>query len=415
MSRRRSPSLRLLRPRDGKRDARLKADFAAVYGVVIEDDYLKTQAKAGHDVTVIADGAVLASSLDADDRRTILVEAGDARVERADPSVQRVVPAEGENPTVAFMPITPVGNDDIRIATLAISQPANVALSAQRVVLQRLFLTALIALLVVAGLAILLAQRIADPVRGCRSVAAGRVRRGDLEEQDSIDSRDEVGRLSRAFDAMTGSLQQATADLRRTAATESELRARLETVVASMSDGLVVTDASGAVTVANPVALELLALPTEDVVGRQLGDVLDVRDAEGRGIAPARRRGIVDGELVRTDDERVPIRIGSAPLGDGQGRVIVLADCSRKGPSSHSTAPFACRCDVHRAPRGNTKGYRAQGTTERDRVVDFIGGRLPPHFTDGSDTPACTTPVDSSRHVSASGQRTRQRDDGRCH
>jgi signal transduction histidine kinase len=184
------------------------------------------------------------------------------------------------------------------------------------------------------------------------------VRRGDLEARTAVDSPDEVGRLSRAFDAMTDSLQRATDDLRRTAATETELRARLETVVASMSDGLVVTDAAGLVTVANPVALELLALTTEEVVGRQLGDILDVRDAEGRAIAAARRRGIVDGELVRTDDERVPIRLGSAPLGDGQGRVIVLADRRREHEIERMKTEFLSNISHElRTPLTPIRGY----------------------------------------------------------
>jgi signal transduction histidine kinase len=343
--------------KDGRTDNFLKADFAGVYGVVIEENYLAAHAKAGYDVTIVADGEVLGSSLDAGDRRTVLAETNAAGVERADPSVEQVVPAEGENPTVALVPITAADNDDVRIATMAVSQPANVALSAQRAVLQRLFLTALIALLVVAALAIVLAHRIADPVRRL-TVAAGRVRRGDLEARTAVDSPDEVGRLSRAFDAMTDSLQRATDDLRRTAATETELRARLETVVASMSDGLVVTDAAGLVTVANPVALELLALTTEEVVGRQLGDILDVRDAEGRAIAAARRRGIVDGELVRTDDERVPIRLGSAPLGDGQGRVIVLADRRREHEIERMKTEFLSNISHElRTPLTPIRGY----------------------------------------------------------
>src|SRR5437764_7097644 len=194
------------RPASAAGDSRVRPTFAAVYGITIGDAYLSSKQRTpGYNGSLIVDGQVIASSLDAQGRAAVLAEARDAHVEGADPSVQRVVPAENDAPTVAFVPVTAAGNDSVRIATLAVSQPANEALKAQRTVLSRLFLTALVALVIVALLAIALAQRIADPVRRL-TVAAGRVRRGDLDTQTTIASRDEVGRLSRAFDAMTSSL-----------------------------------------------------------------------------------------------------------------------------------------------------------------------------------------------------------------
>ncbi|MDQ1696597.1 MAG: hypothetical protein QOJ03_1950, partial [Frankiaceae bacterium] len=346
------------RPASANGDTRVRPTFAAVYGITVGDAYLGSlQRSPGYDLTLIADGEVLASSLDARGRRVVLGEATAADVGQADPSVERVVPAESDRPTVAFVPITQAGNDDVRIATLALSQPANEALSAQRAVLRRLFLTALIALVVVALLAVALAQRIAEPVRRL-TVAAGRVRRGDLEARTAISSRDEVGRLSRAFDAMTGSLRQATADLRATAAQESELRARLETVVASMSDGLVVADAASIITAANPTAVQLLDLPLDEVLGRRLSEVLKVEDTEGRSLLGGASRRTVDGDLVRSSGDRVPVRFGVAPLGDGQGRVLVLADRTREHEVERMKTEFLATISHElRTPLTPIRGY----------------------------------------------------------
>ena len=394
----------------GRTDPRVKPGFAAVYGVGLVDAYLAARANSLHyDVTVIADGRVLASSLKGAARDVVLREATAAGIENADPSVHRVVPAQGTDPTVAFVPVTAAGNDDVRLATLALSQPANEALAAQQSVLRRLFLTALIALGVVTLLALALAQRITEPVRRL-TLAAGRIRRGDLEATTSIASRDEVGRLSRAFDAMTESLRQATSDLRDTAATEAELRARLETVVASMNDGLVVVDADSVITTANPTAARLLGVSAEDIVGRALSDVVRVEDAEGRSLLGRAARRTVEGDLVRGDGNRLPVRFGSAPLADGQGRVLLLADRTREHEVERMKTEFLANISHElRTPLTPIRGYaemiarrpelsRKQvesfvdeilsSTSRMSRAVELLvdvaaldGGRVEPHYT----------------------------------
>src|SRR3954469_6386285 len=121
----------------GGTDTRVRPTFAAVYGAGVVDAYLQQlQRGTGYDVSVIADGQVIASSLRTlSARRTVLSEVRSAGVEHADVSVQKVVPAQGEAPTVALVPVTEAGNEDVRIATIALSQPANEALAAQRSVL----------------------------------------------------------------------------------------------------------------------------------------------------------------------------------------------------------------------------------------------------------------------------------------
>ena len=72
-------------------DSRIRPTFAAVYGIGIVDSFLRSfPARSGNDLSVIADGQVLASSIRTPSaRRAVLAEALSANVEDADVSVQR--------------------------------------------------------------------------------------------------------------------------------------------------------------------------------------------------------------------------------------------------------------------------------------------------------------------------------------
>ena len=127
----------------GSNNAQVRPSFAAVYGIGLTSKYLDALAsQIGYDVTILSGRHVIASSLTATDRRQVLAAALDAGVDRSGPRDQSVVPAQGNSPTVAFVPISGEGNDNVRLATMAISQPASAALAAQRSVLRRLVLTA---------------------------------------------------------------------------------------------------------------------------------------------------------------------------------------------------------------------------------------------------------------------------------
>ncbi len=347
------------RPAGAAGNAQVRPTFAVVYGVTLINAYLHTvSADVGYDVSILADGRVLSSSLPAGKWGQLLQAAGSGGLADVGPATSTVVAAQGTSPTVAFVPITAAGNDNVRVATLAISQPASVALSAQRSVLRRLVLTALGVLVVVALFAFAMAQRIADPVRRL-TLAAGRVRRGDLDSTVAVESSDEVGALARAFDAMTTSLRTLTTDLRDAADQEARLRARLETVVGSMTDGLVTTDGTGHVAGANPMALQLLGAAEADVVGGRLIDVVDVRSSDGEKVL-ARRTSVAatDAVLHRTDGDQVPVRISRAPLADQPGEVVVLSDRTREHELERLKTEFLANVSHElRTPLTPIRGY----------------------------------------------------------
>jgi signal transduction histidine kinase len=186
-----------------------KTPYVAVYGIRLGDKYAGgVHGRISLGYSLLADGHVLASSLTRQDRRRLVRAARQAGV-FGQPVAARDglgVEAVGDAPEVRFLPLSG-GNSDVgQVATLAISRPAAEALAAQRALQRRLFVTALVVLVVVAAFALLLGDRLVDPVRRL-TVAAGRIRRGDLTATGGVQSRDEMGALSRAFDGMTAALR----------------------------------------------------------------------------------------------------------------------------------------------------------------------------------------------------------------
>ncbi len=95
--------------------------------------------------------------------------------------------------------------------------------------------------------------------------AARQIRNGDYSVRVPTDSADEVGELARSFNHMAEAVDQQTRKLRGAAeelrARQRELRAqheRLDTVIRSLRDGLVVLDADGRPVLANTAAAPLL-------------------------------------------------------------------------------------------------------------------------------------------------------------
>lgn len=362
----------------GVNNAQVKPSFAAVYGIGLSHRYLASLAgQTGYDVSVLAGDHLLASSLGKAGSRQVVTDATSGHVATAGPTATSVVPAQGQSPTVAFVPVARPGNDNVRIATLAISQPASAALAAQRSVLRRLVLTALVVLLVVALAAFAMAQRVVDPVRRLTR-AADRVRGGDLDTTVAVEGSDEVGSLARAFDEMTASLRSLTGDLRDAAVAEAALRGRLETVVSSMTDGLVTTDGEGLVTGANPMALQLLGCAESDIVGRPLAEAIDIRGPEGDAVlGEAGPSNLPDAVLHRSDGSELPVRASIAALLDQPGRVVVLSDRSREREIERMKTEFLSNISHElRTPLTPIRGYAEMLARRPDlpraRIQSFV-------------------------------------------
>ena len=323
-----------------------------VYGVRIDDDYTSRDLDTGGYGLSFLSGdplQVVASNRSADERAALLRIVVDEGAQRGVAPQGLTIGSQGSAPTVRVLPLADTSRQPVGL--LVMSRDASAALGAERDALRVLLATTLLATFAVALVALLLGRRTVDPVRRL-TAAVERVAAGDLTASAGVRSRDEVGTLSTTFDTMTGNLGRLTGDLRDSAA-------RLGTVLASMTDGLLATNGAGTVTSANPAALAMLGLDEIDVLGEPLGVVADVRGATGEQLADAALLLRDEPALVhRADGSTVHVRVALSPLEGTEGVVMVLRDMTREREVERMKTEFLSNVSHElRTPLTPIRGY----------------------------------------------------------
>jgi two-component system nitrogen regulation sensor histidine kinase NtrY len=133
--------------------------------------------------------------------------------------------------------------------------------------------------LIIVGLSIFIALRIADrlvrPV-GQLVEAAGRIEAGDFSVRVPVAPKtDEIGMLSSAFNRMTGRLQEQTGDLVAANEQLDTRRAFIEAVLSSVTAGVVALDNDSRILLVNRSAEALLEPEGQEIEGRKLSEVSD--------------------------------------------------------------------------------------------------------------------------------------------
>jgi two-component system phosphate regulon sensor histidine kinase PhoR len=118
---------------------------------------------------------------------------------------------------------------------------------------------------VAVGVAVLVAERTARPIRDLTR-AAERMARGESGVRLFPASRDEVGQLTRAFNHMASELEDKVTTL-------ADERAQLAAVLENMADGAILIDADGQVEFVNPAAAQLLGISPNEAMGHSLAQV----------------------------------------------------------------------------------------------------------------------------------------------
>jgi nitrogen fixation/metabolism regulation signal transduction histidine kinase len=121
-------------------------------------------------------------------------------------------------------------------------------------------------------LAVLFGNQLARPLlvlaAGVSEVAAG-----DLSPKPSLQSKDELGGLTRSFADMTQQLADARAAVDKSMGQVSAARAHVQTILDNLTAGVIVLDEHGNIETSNPGATRILRVPLAAFEGRPLASV----------------------------------------------------------------------------------------------------------------------------------------------
>ena len=195
--------------------------------------------------------------------------------------------------------------------------------------------------LVVGGLAAgLVARRIAGPVRELESRAAA-IARGELHQRIERVGSDELGRLAATFNHMAAqlahqrtALEEAHGELRQRFQELADLKSYTESIVTSVTSGIVTVDLDGRVVTLNPAAERLTGFFAGEAAGRYCTEVFSGTPEIGELVkeALASRVPIANVPVTfrRGTGPGRPVEVSTAPLKGSDGKdlgvVAVLRD-----------------------------------------------------------------------------------------
>lgn len=186
-----------------------------------------------------------------------------------------------------------------------------------------------------------IAESIANPIRVlCQEteIIAG----GDFDHKVGMNRKDEIGKLSRAFDNMSGHLKKSTISIdrmnheivwrKKTQDALQKSEAYLAVTLASIGDAVIVTNAKGIITFINPVCEKLSGWEKEDAVGKSLIEIFNVVNGntdmpEGNPVERVLKENVIveltdNTVLIAKDGTRCPIDDSASPIRDKEGGII---------------------------------------------------------------------------------------------
>jgi two-component system phosphate regulon sensor histidine kinase PhoR len=173
------------------------------------------------------------------------------------------------------------------------------------------------AMLIAFGVALISVRRISQPLRELVTLS-GHIGSGQVPETPNVDSRDEFGRLAKAFHEMANRMGEKVAELTRE-------RTQLNAMLSSLVESIVALDYRGQVLFLNPAAEQLFDVRSSDAKGRPFLEVLRQSPLNEVLRQTLSSHQAVQKEIaLHTPTERV-ISVNAIPVSYGEAQTGVLA------------------------------------------------------------------------------------------
>ena len=229
--------------------------------------------------------------------------------------------------------------------------------------------------LAVIAIGYLISRRITKPLS--RLVHTSRaVAEGDLEQRTGIVGEDEIGLLAETFDEMTMRLWERTQALEETVG-------RMQAILSSMSDGVMMEDTEGQLHILNDAAEQMLQNMSNNFLLRPVRDLSSIAkaarganadiDADLKPWLLPQRKFEIGGQIINVYSS--PIRTED---GDVLGTVIVMRDVTSEVAAERLKDQFITHVSHElRTPLTAIKGYSdlllfASGDTLSAEQRDFV-------------------------------------------
>ena len=162
----------------------------------------------------------------------------------------------------------PVKNSNDVIGNIYIESNINDVYNQLNNINQIFIIGTAISLFITVILGFFIARTITRPITDMRNQTV-EMSKGNYTQRVKIYGNDEIGELALAFNNLSKRVQEAQAN------TESEKR-RLDSVITHMSDGIIATDRRGRIRIVNDMAIKMLGMTKEDLIGYYMLNVLKI-------------------------------------------------------------------------------------------------------------------------------------------